>query len=159
MTSLVPQRQRGIASRIPDPIEWMDRFFNEFVPSRLMGRMVGPLWYDDQQNDLMPAFDVSETEDHIEVRADLPGIDTKNLNISLSGNILSVRGERKEERTEENDMYHSVERRFGSFSRSFTLPADVKEEGIEAAYKDGVLSISIPKAETVRQRRIEVKSE
>ncbi|MGA2404847.1 MAG: Hsp20/alpha crystallin family protein, partial [Syntrophobacteraceae bacterium] len=73
--------------------------------------------------------------DHFDVKADLPGIDPKNLDISLTGNILTIRGEKKEEREEKNERYYTIERQFGSFSRSFMLPSDVKEDGIEASYK------------------------
>src|SRR5512138_3151409 len=95
------------------------------------------------QGEIMPAFDISEADDHITVRADLPGTDAKNIDISLSGNVLTIRGVRKDERTEEKENYFFSERQFGSFSRSFTLPPDVREEGIEAEYRDGVLHVTI----------------
>jgi HSP20 family protein len=105
----------------------------------------------------MPAFDIAEADEHFIVKADLPGIDPKNLDISLTGNVLIISGEKKEKREEKNERYHTIERQFGSFSRSFMLPADVKEEGIEAVYKDGVLRVTIPKSERAKQKKIPVK--
>ncbi|MCK8600466.1 Hsp20/alpha crystallin family protein [Desulfoferrobacter suflitae] len=105
----------------------------------------------------MPAFDISETDDHIVVRADLPGIDAKDLDINLSGNVLSISGEKKKEQEQKDENHYSIERQFGSFCRTFTVPAEVKEEGIEATYKDGVLRLKIPKAESAKRRKIEVK--
>ncbi len=155
MATLVPRRNRRNISGTPARFDWMDRFFNEFFPSRLLGGM--PAW--EESVELLPAFDISETDDNVVVRADLPGVEVKDLDIGITGNLLTIRGERKEEHTEEGEYFFSTERKFGSFNRSITLPADVKEEGIEATFKDGVLTVSIPKAERARQKRIEVKSE
>ena len=121
-------------------------FFNELMPSMMK-----------EHGEMMPAFDISEADDHFVVKADLPGIDPKNLDISLTGNVLTIRGEKKEEREEKNERYYTLERQFGSFSRSFMLPADVKEEGIGASYKDGVLRVNIPKSERAKQKKIPVK--
>jgi HSP20 family protein len=83
----------------------------------------------------------------------------KDLDISLAGNVLTIRGEKKNEKSEEKENYYYCERQFGSFVRSFTLPSDVKEDGIEATYKDGVLHVNIPKSETAKQKKIEVKAD
>jgi HSP20 family protein len=107
--------------------------------------------------ELLPDFDIAEADDHFVVKADLPRIDPKNLDISLAGNVLNIRGEKKEEREEKNGRYYTVERQFGSFSRSFMLPSDVKEDGIEASYKGGVLRVNIPKSERAKQKKIPVK--
>ncbi|MGA3114683.1 MAG: Hsp20/alpha crystallin family protein [Syntrophobacteraceae bacterium] len=121
-------------------------FFNELMPSMMK-----------EHGEMMPAFDISEADDHFVVKADLPGIDPKNLDISLTGNVLTIRGEKKEEREEKNERYYTLERQFGSFTRSFMLPADVKEDGIEASYKGGVLRVNIPKSERAKQKKIPVK--
>ncbi len=155
MATLVPRYRRSTTD-LPAPFEWMGRFFNEPIASRLIGGLPSLLR---ESSELIPAFDVSETGDHIIVKADMPGIDPKNLEINLSGNILTVKGEKEEEHKEENESYHWTERQFGSFVRTFTLPADLKQDGIEATYKDGVLTISIPKAEIAVQKKIEVKTE
>ena len=121
-------------------------FFNELMPSMMK-----------EHGEMMPAFDISEADDHFVVKADLPGIDPKNLDISLTGNVLTIRGEKKEEREEKNERYYTLERQFGSFTRSFMLPADVKEDGIEASYKGGVLRVNIPQSERAKQKKIPVK--
>ena len=153
---VTPFRRSRSPANVPATLEWADRFFNELVPSRLFREMMPSLFR--EQGELIPAFDISETGDHFVVRADLPGIDAKNLDINLTGNVLTISGEKKEERTEEHENSYYSERRFGSFSRSFSLPADVKEERIEASYKDGVLQVNIPKSETARHKKIEVKT-
>ena len=100
---------------------------------------------------------ISETEEHIHVKPDLPGIDVKDLDISIDKNMLTVRGEKKQEKEETGENYRCVERHYGSFCRSFMLPAEVKSDGIEAVYKDGVLRLSVPKSEASKPKRIEVK--
>ena len=82
-----------------------------------------------------PSFDVSETDEDIIVKAELPGVDLKELEVNLMGSTLTVKGEKKEEREEKTENMHRVERSFGSFSRSVTLPCEVKEEEIEATLK------------------------
>ncbi len=106
---------------------------------------------------LSPSMDVAETDTTVEVRLDLPGIDPKDVDIRLSGNKLTISGERKEEKEEKGRTFHRVERRTGSFTRSMTLPCAVDEETVSANYKDGVLLVSLPKAEEAKSRKIDVK--
>jgi HSP20 family protein len=152
MAELSSRRRPG---NVPIALNWADRLFNELMPSRIFRELMPSVMK--EQGELMPAFDIAEADDHFIVKADLPGIESKNLDISLTGNVLTIRGEKKEEREEKNERYHSIERQFGSFSRSFMLPADVKESGIEAVYKDGVLRVTIPKSERAKQKKIPVK--
>lgn len=107
-----------------------------------------------------PAADVIETEHDIRVVAEMPGLKPENVDVSLEGNVLTLNGEKREERTEgdENDRYHLSERRYGQFSRSFVLPRDVEQDQIEARFENGVLSVTIPKSEKARRRRIEIQS-
>ncbi|MGO9020003.1 MAG: Hsp20/alpha crystallin family protein [Syntrophobacteraceae bacterium] len=146
MAEISVHRRERPSENVPVALGWADRLFNELMPSRMK-----------EHGEMMPAFDISEADDHFVVKADLPGIDPKNLDISLAGNVLTIRGEKKEEREEKNERYYTLERQFGSFSRSFMLPADVKEEGIEASYKGGVLRVNIPKSERAKQKKIPVK--
>ncbi|SMC23925.1 HSP20 family protein [Desulfacinum hydrothermale DSM 13146] len=146
MLGLVPRERRESLLAWPRAFDWMDRFFDEMLPS---------VWGEDRP--MVPAFDVSETEDKIVVKADLPGVEAKDLDISITDNVLTVKGEKKQEKEEKGESYHRVERRFGSFARSIALPADVKSEGVEAVYRDGVLRIEIPKSERSRQKKIAVK--
>lgn len=103
-----------------------------------------------------PSFDVSETDEDIIVKAELPGVDPKEVEVNLTGLTLTVKGEKKEERGEKTENIHRIERYFGSFSRSITLPCEVKEDKIEATFKDGVLNLKLPKAESSKKRSIKI---
>ena len=105
-----------------------------------------------------PAVDVSESEKELLVSADLPGVDSKDVEITVKENILTLTGERKTEKEDKGESYHRVERAYGSFSRSFVLPSTVDETKVSAEYKDGVLRVHLPKREEVQPRKIEVKS-
>ena len=145
MRSLVPFRQFESMRNFPLEGDWVDRMFDKVVPALFA-----------EQGGIFPEFDIAETGEHIIVKADLPGIDVDDLDINVVNNVLTVRGERKEEYEESKEQYHRIERRCGSFHRSFTLPAAVDTEGIEAHYKDGVLTLKIPKSEAAKPKRIEI---
>jgi HSP20 family protein len=110
------------------------------------------------EKSLTPAFDISETADEIHVKAELPGMDPKEIEITLTGDLLTIKGEKKEEKEEKGENFHRRERRYGSFSRSFRLPVEVKADSIHAGYKDGVLTVTLPKGQAETARRIEVAS-
>jgi HSP20 family protein len=105
-----------------------------------------------------PAADVVETETDLRVMLELPGIPAENVAVDLENNVLTIRGEKQEQRHEGDDKHtwHLMERRYGTFSRSFVLPRDVDQEAIEARFENGVLAIRIPKSEKARRRRIEI---
>lgn len=105
-----------------------------------------------------PDTDVVERENEIRVTCELPGMNADDIDISLENNVLTISGEKSEEREEggEKDTYHLTERRWGRFSRSFVLPREVEQEQIRAEFRDGVLSVTIPKSEKARRRRIEI---
>src|SRR6185503_4706721 len=103
----------------------------------------------------MPAMDLVETADHFVLRADLPGMSEEDVNIEVEDRVLTVSGERKSEHSENKEGYHRVERAFGSFSRSLTLPEGVDPEAVAASFDRGVLEIRIPKPEARKPRRIE----
>jgi HSP20 family protein len=104
------------------------------------------------------ALDVAETEDKFIVKASLPGINPDDLEITFTDNVLSIKGEIKEEQDIEEGKYHLRERRYGLFQRSIALPVPVDADHIEAVYKDGVLTLSIPKVEEIKPRKISVKA-
>lgn len=108
--------------------------------------------------EMSPTVDMSETDQAVEVRMDVPGVEAKDVDIQIRGNTLAVTGERKEERTEKGKTRHRVERRFGSFARTVTLPCEVQEDAVQAAYHDGVLTITLPKAEEAKARKIKVST-
>jgi HSP20 family protein len=104
-----------------------------------------------------PETDVMETEREIRVITEMPGLKRENIEVDVENNVLTIRGEKREERTEdERGRFHLSERRYGTFTRSFVLPSSVNAEQIQASFEDGVLRIAIPKNERARKRRIEV---
>jgi HSP20 family protein len=144
-------------------MEW--RPFREI--SRLRGEM-DRLWDDyfgsgrrglqGLQPEFAPAVDVKETDTQIVVKAEVPGMDPKDINISVTGEVLTIKGEKKSEREEKEENYHLVERSYGSFSRSLALPAAVDLDKIEAKYDKGVLTVTCPKKEEVKPKAIEIKT-
>ena len=104
-----------------------------------------------------PAADIAEHDDAYVVKAELPGITKEDVKITVQDNVLTIRGEKKQESESKGSSYHRVERTYGSFQRSFTLPTSVKSDKIDAAFKDGILSITMPKAEEAKPKQIEVK--
>lgn len=103
-------------------------------------------------------MDVSETDKEVIVKAELPGMDPKEIDVSVRGDILTLAGERKQEKEEKGVNFHRVERSYGSFSRSIQLPAEVDTGKVEASYKDGVLRITLPKAKAAAVKKIQVKA-
>jgi HSP20 family protein len=103
-----------------------------------------------------PAIDLSESDDDFTVKAEIPGVGPKDLDISLTGDVLTIKGEKKEEKEEKEKGVHRVERTFGRFSRSFSLPCEVQEAKIEAKFENGVVTIKLPKAETAKKKSIQI---
>jgi len=106
-----------------------------------------------------PNVDIYENKDQIVLEAELPGMKREDFDVSVENNIITLRGERQFEKKDESDNYHRVERAYGSFTRSFTLPNTVSAEGATADYRNGVLRVTLPKREETKARRIEIKSE
>ena len=106
----------------------------------------------------VPLVDVKEEKDHFLIRADIPGVDPRHIEVTMENGVLSIRGERTGESVEEREKYHRMERAAGIFHRRFALPDTANPEGIAARGHDGVLEIMIPKHEKVRPRRIAVQS-
>ena len=107
----------------------------------------------------VPSIDLSETEGDIVIKAEIPGINPEDLDISIAGDILNIKGEMKKESVQERENYHQVERRYGSFSRTIQLPCRVMIEDVKATYTKGILNIVMPKCkpETARVLKIKVK--
>jgi HSP20 family protein len=103
-----------------------------------------------------PRFDVKETKEGYVFRADLPGVDEKNLDISLTGNLLTISGHREEEKRDESETHYATERSYGSFSRAFTLPEGTDAERVTADLKNGVLVVTIAKKPEVQPRKINI---
>ena len=126
--------------------DWFDGFFRGLDrPLSFLGQRA---W---------PAIDVAEKEDAILVRAEVPGMKPEEIDISVYGNTLTISGEKKEAKEEQNDGFYHVESTYGSFHREVALPTDVDEKKIEAVCKDGVLSVTLPKAEKSKAVKVQVK--
>jgi HSP20 family protein len=105
----------------------------------------------------MPPVDLVENDEKITVKAEIPGINPKEINISIQDNTLIIKGEKKEEKEEKGKNYYRMERRYGSFARSINLPASVDTGKVTAEYKNGVLEISLQKKEEAKPKQINVK--
>ncbi len=142
---MLPNPARDLGS-IQDEV---NRLFDGFFTRSTVGSDVAQLF--------TPAVDIEETAEEFVVHADLPGMTQKNVKVSLMGDTLTIRGERRQEREQKDRNYHRIERSHGTFERSFSFGAPVKNEGVRAQYRDGVLEIRVPKAEEARVREIEVQ--
>jgi HSP20 family protein len=106
-----------------------------------------------------PSVDIYENKDHIVLEAELPGMKQEDFELTVENNVITLRGERQFEKKEDSDNYHRVERSYGSFTRSFTLPQTVSAEGATAEYNNGVLRVTLPKREETKARRIQISNE
>ena len=104
-----------------------------------------------------PAVDVAENENSLILKADLPGVEQNDIAINLENGTLTLKGERKFEKTEDKEGYHRIERGYGAFARSFTLPDSVDAEHVKADFKNGVLTVTLPKKELAKPRAIKVQ--
>ena len=130
----------------------MDRLMDTFlfgVPQR------GDFW---EEAEWLPAVDVAETKNEVVVNVEIPGMAPKEFDISLKEGTLTIRGEKKQDRVEEGN-YHLTERRYGTFTRSILLSAEVQSEKIRASYKDGILRVTLPKSEGTKRKEIKIKVE
>ena len=148
MSSLIPWTDRGDARTLRRE---MDRVFDRFFDS-------WPFRPSSESRDWAPSGDVSETAKKVVVKAEVPGMDAKDIDIAVTGDVLTIRGERTQEKEEKEENFHRIERSYGAFSRSIRLPAEVETDKVDATYKDGVLRISMSKTKKASQKKIEVKS-
>lgn len=107
----------------------------------------------------VPSVDIFENKDQIVLEAELPGMKREDFELTVENNVITLRGERRFEKQDDTDNYHRVERSYGSFTRSFTLPHSVSAEGANAEYTNGVLRVTLPKREEAKSRRIEISGE
>jgi len=126
----------------------MNRLFNEQVSSAQEESLFA--------GSFVPAVDVYEDEQAIQLKFEVPGIEEKDIDVRLENNVLTVSGERKLEKETKEENFRRVERHYGSFTRSFTLPITVDGEGVHAAYDKGVLNIRLPKKETAKPKQIKI---
>ncbi len=108
--------------------------------------------------EMMPSMDLSETDKEIEITAELPGLEEKDIQLNVADNVLTIRGEKKNEREETKKDYHLVERSYGSFTRAVQLPEGVNADGIKAVMSKGVLKVTVPKPAPAQTRKIDIKA-
>jgi HSP20 family protein len=133
-----------------DPFREMTQLQNRF--DRLFEAVGG------RQESWLPAVDVFDTQDAVVLKAELAGMNPDDIQIEVEDNVLTIKGERKFEENVDEERYYRVERRFGAFQRSLALPQGVKSDQIEAAYDEGILTVTVPKAEQEKPKRIEVQA-
>lgn len=143
--SAVAPARRGLSALRHELDDLVTRVWGEHEGSWLTG-------------DFSPSFDLAETEKAFEIRLDAPGMECKDFEIEVNGNIVTIRGERKEEKEEKGKTFHRVERRYGAFSRTTTLPSNVNSSEVAAEYSKGVLTVTLPKRDEETPTKISVKS-
>jgi HSP20 family protein len=139
------------------PLRELDDLFNQY--GRVLGRSAAPARESNGGTvvEWRPVANISETADAYLIRAELPEVAKKDIDVSVHEGVITLRGERRLENQSNNEKHHRIESFYGSFARSFTLPADVDETKIEAESKDGVLTVRLPKTEVRKPRPIEVQ--
>lgn len=142
------ERERGSLASLHDE---MDDLFKDFF-SDWDG---GPFW----SRTRWPALDIAEDENEFTIKAEVPGCKAEDIDISVHGNILTISGEKKQEKEEKGKGYRHTERSYGSFRRDVNLASEVDSNKVEATYKDGILSIKLPKTEKTKAVKIKVKEQ
>ncbi len=146
MTLVRFRNDRNLDNPVPKTFsDMLDTFFDDAIGKNLDTR------------DFKPGVDIIEHDGKFEINASLPGLKKEDINIELEDNVLTISGERKHETEEKNKKYHLFETRFGSFTRSFTLPRNVNRDSVKANMEDGMLKITIDKSEEAVSRKIQIK--
>jgi len=130
----------------------MNRMFNQFFQGS-NGEEAGS-----KLSTWNPSVDIYETDDALVIKAELPGVSKDDVSIDVHQNTLTLRGQRKHEAEVKDEQYHRVERSYGSFQRSFTLPSTIDYEKVQATFKDGVLELHLPRLESAKPRQIAINS-
>lgn len=143
MANLLPIKSRHEVPQLFKEMENMVRHFWDVFPSEEPTMDLSREW--------TPRLDLAETETAIEVKAELPGLGKKDIDISLEGGNLIIKGEKHEEKEEKDKRFHRIERTYGSFYRAIRLPVEVQPDKIEAAYENGVLTVTLPKTEEAKK--------
>jgi len=154
LKSLIPVgRDRGIAAPVNPFMSLqreIDRLFDDFAR--------GFPTFGNGKADLLPSMDVTETDKQIEITAELPGLEEKDVQINVADNLLTIRGEKKAEKEEKDKDYRLIERSYGSFERTLELPDGVNADAIQASIAKGVLKVTVPKPAPAQSKKIDVKA-
>jgi len=132
--------------------EEMDRLWDSFSEGR-------PVRRSEDGREWLPSVDVSETKNDLVIKAELPGLDPKDIDISMNNGYLAIKGEKKHEKEEKDENDHLIERSYGAFTRSVQLPREVQSDKITASFKNGILRITLPKSEEAKKKEIKIKVE
>ncbi len=155
MASTLTRTQPATPSvRITDPFTLMRQEMSDLLSNLWSGNGDGAGLF---KGGIAPALDVAEKDNSFEIRMDIPGVDSKDLDVEVHGNTVTISGSRKEEKEEKGKTFHRVERSSGSFSRTVTLPCSVSEKEVAAEYTNGVLSVVLPKSEDARPKKVSIK--
>ncbi len=146
---LIPWRRRDLRQMIPFRREF-DDFWDRFLGETTLPGFRAGEW--------MPDLDISETDKDIKVTVEIPGLEAKEIDVDVSGDILTIKGEKKREEEKEGEQYHCRERYTGTFQRSIRLPELVKPEDVDAKFMNGVLTIKLVKMKPTGKKKIEIKS-
>ncbi len=145
--ALVRWRPRGNFVDVRDEV---DRLFDTFLPAEFKAEHpVTAAW--------VPRVDVAETDNEVIVTMELPGVERKDAKLSVEDNVLTIGGEKKQEKEIKEKNYHCVERRYGTFGRSFVLPTRIQADKVKATFKDGILTIKLPKIEEAKSKEIPIE--
>ena len=126
---------------------------------RLFDRMLEPRWdMFESAGDWAPKLDMSETKDALVIKAEIPGVDEKDIAVSLQEGVLTIKGEKRQEKEEKDERAHRIERSYGAFMRAVTLPATVEADKVSATFTHGVLTVALPKAPASKATTIPVKA-
>ena len=150
--TLTRTRSATPSAQISDPLTAMRQDMNDWLAGIWGGNSHGLL-----RGGIAPALDVAEKDNSFEIRMDIPGVDSKDLDVEVHGNTVTISGSRKEEKEEKGKTFHRIERSSGSFSRTVTLPCGVSEKEVAAEYTNGVLCVVLPKSEEARPKKISIK--
>lgn len=155
MASTLTRTQPATPSvRITDPFTLMRQEMSDLLSNFWSGNGdVGSVF----KGGMAPALDIAEKDNSFEIRMDIPGVESKDLDVEVHGNTVTISGRRKEEKEEKGKTFHRVERSAGSFSRTVTLPCSVSEKEVAAEYTNGVLSVVLPKSEDARPKKVSIK--
>ncbi len=151
MFDVVPRRRKSegeVQSFRKEVEDLFETFFSGFPVRPFEGL---------RRSEWRPQVDVTETDEVVTVKAEIPGMEAKDIEVSLSGNMLTIQGEKKQEKEEKNESYHRVERSYGKFRRDIELPAEVVAEKISATHKNGILKIQLPKSAREKKEEVKVK--
>lgn len=153
MNGLTKWRDRQTPTRRRDPFDLLQNEINRLFERDMLDLGTEPALFDEG---FAPAVDISENDDNVEVRCDLPGVNKDDIDISVSDNLLTIKGEKKDEKEEKEDAYYRHESWSGSFQRTVALPDSADPDKAKAEMKDGILKLTMPKREEKKRKQIKV---